>query len=79
MEGVVTKVVTTRGFGFIRGRKDNAIRFFHAKDVTPISDYDLLEEGVFVTFNPVGELDESEDATNNGLRADKVCLLSGNR
>ena len=78
MEGVVTKMVPTRGFGFVQGR-DNIIRFFHARNVVPISDYDVMEQGTNVTFEPVGEVNESEDAKNNGLRADKVCLLSGNR
>ena len=75
VEGVVTQVIRDRGFAFVRG-PDKRPRFFHARDMRPQTDFDVLEPGETVSFAPVGELDPNPRATNNGLKAAEVTRIS---
>ena len=52
MEGIVWKVFTDRGFGFIRG-DDEIMRFFRANAIRRPLMFDTLEEGIRVSFRTV--------------------------
>ena len=76
IEGVITQVVRDRGFAFVRG-SDKQSRFFHARNVDPLSDFDILEPGGTVSFTPIGDLNDTPRAVNNGLKAINVRLCQG--
>lgn len=65
--GVIKKLVSDRGFGFIRG--ENQEIFFHASAVEGVG-FEDLQEGQTVDF----EVDSSEDPRrgNKGPRASVV-------
>ncbi len=65
--GVIKKLVSDRGFGFIRGDQEEV--FFHASTVEGVS-FEELQEGQTVSF----EIDSSEDphGRNKGPRASSV-------
>ena len=46
MQGIISRIFSSRGFGFIRG-DDGLSRFVHVRDT---SDFDRLREGVKVSF-----------------------------
>ena len=71
MTGVVTRVFSAKGFAFVRG-EDRQQRFIFARSVVPVHDFDLLREGLAVSFVPVGTLNPDPRAKNNGLRAEDV-------
>lgn len=71
--GVITQVMLNKGFAFLRDVEDRQSRFIYARDVVPVAAFDTLHEGQQVTYEPVGKLDTSPGAKNNGLRAIKVC------
>jgi len=52
MRGVITAVVHSRGFAFVRGDEDHVSRFLHAKWVEPPIDFDTLFVGQPVEFKP---------------------------
>jgi cold shock CspA family protein len=72
MEGIIWKVITDRGFGFIEG-DDGIKRFFLAKSVRRPLIFDTLEEGIRVTFETV-DMGVANPAMvkGNGLRADNI-------
>ena len=57
MFGVVQRIMLNRGFAFVRG-DDRRQRFFHARNVKPVSAFDTMFVGQRVSFVPEGELDE---------------------
>jgi CspA family cold shock protein len=65
--GVIKKLVADRGFGFIRGDREEV--FFHVSAVEGVS-FEELQEGQSVDF----EIDASEDPRrrNKGPRASVV-------
>lgn len=71
MNGVITRVFAAKGFAFVRG-EDRLQRFVYSRCVTPAHDFDLLREGLAVTFVPVGTFNPDPKAKNNGLRAEDV-------
>jgi len=75
MVGVVTDVMLSKGFAFIRG-SDNLSRFVYCRDVVPTGAFDTLHEGQKVEFTPAGELNKTPGARNNGLRALEVTPCS---
>lgn len=70
MEGVIVKIVETKGFGFIKSNENQKEYFFHRSDYQ--GDFSDLEayfldnpkEGIQVNFDVV--------QSNKGLRAGKV-------
>ena len=66
MHGVVTKVIFSRGFGFIRG-EDGLSRFFHQRAVVDARAFDLMHEGQPVLFTPT-----EDGPSDNRLRAVEV-------
>jgi cold shock CspA family protein len=72
MTGTITKVRLNKGYAFVRGADDGLPRFVYARDVVPVSAFDMLYEGRKVTFEPWGTIDMRPEAPNNGLRALKV-------
>lgn len=67
LKGTVTRLMTGKGYGFIKG-DDGLSRFFNAADVQPARDFDLLREGRGVEFEDSGE----DTGKGNGLRAKGV-------
>jgi cold shock CspA family protein len=65
MKGVVTRVIKSRGFAFVRG-DDEISYFLHASELQPPA-FDLLREGQAVEFTP-GE-------NGKGPRAFKATVL----
>lgn len=51
MTGVITEIMPSKGFGFIRDT-ENVSRFFHVKEVVPPSAFDHLFVGKQVSFTP---------------------------
>lgn len=70
MRGVVTKVILSRGFGFIRDAAGMS-RFFHKRAVVDPRAFDLMHEGQLVQFTP----DDTGDK-DNGLKALDVEVLT---
>jgi cold shock CspA family protein len=68
MNGYVFKIEKDKGFGFIRDEQGMS-RFFNAKHVLPQIEFDRLNEGQTVTFNPT-----TVPGKGNGLRAVDVRL-----
>lgn len=71
MTGIVIRIERDKGFGFIRDEQGIS-RFFHAKDLYG-SDFDLLQTGECVQFEPSSE----ESHKGNGQRAKLVSLVKG--
>jgi cold shock CspA family protein len=61
MEGVITRLVIEKGFGFVRGSADGRERFFHRSAMPPGFAFDLLHEGAVVRFE--------EEPSDRGPRA----------
>lgn len=72
MTGTVTRVLLSKGFGFIRG-EDGVSRFFHAKSVVLPTLFDLMHEGQTVEFTEA--TDETGKSRGNGLRAEDVRVV----
>ena len=70
MKGRITSINHVKGFGFLRG-DDGLSRFFHARSVLPVADFDLLKETQIVEFEPYALSNPNADL-NNGLRARSV-------
>lgn len=70
MNGVITRVLTSRGYGFIKG-DDGISRWFHATSVMPAHAFDTMREGQPVEFDSI-KVSEGTEGTNNGLRAVRV-------
>ena len=66
--GTIARLVTNRGFGFIRGQQGDEI-FFHASGVTGGTTYDYLQEGQTVSF------DKEQDTRGRGERAVNVQVV----
>lgn len=67
MTGRVVRVVTEKGFGFLRG-DDSTERFFHYTSITDGSKLVELVPGTLVTFDPV--------KGDKGPRAENVAVAS---
>lgn len=52
MTGIITRMLTTKGFGFVKG-EDGCEYFMHAKDIDIDQRWEQLEKGQRVTFTPV--------------------------
>lgn len=51
MTGIITRMLTTRGFGFVKG--DDGLEYFmHAKDVDERQAWEQLAKGQHVEFTP---------------------------
>lgn len=69
MKGTVTRVLLSKGYGFIRG-EDGKSRFFHVTSVEPQRDFERMFEGQAVTFTAV------KGKAGNGEAAVNVCAVS---
>lgn len=70
MEGRITSIKKSKGFGFIRDA-DSIDYFFHANScITP---YESLQEGDSVIFEPFVQ----DGGKDGGHRARRVTLLEG--
>ena len=69
MNGYVFKLEKDKGFGFIRDEQGMS-RFFNAKHVLPQIEFDKMNEGQKVTFDPT-----QVQGKGNGLRAENVRLV----
>ena len=49
-KGIITNVVTARGFGFIRSDAVSRDIFFHASACLPGTDYETMKKGEAVGF-----------------------------
>ena len=63
MTGTIAKLVSDRGFGFIKPDEGEKELFFHARSVVGESVYDDLQEGDKVTFD-IEEGPKGPAATN---------------
>jgi CspA family cold shock protein len=63
MTGTIVKLMTDRGFGFIKPEGGDKDLFFHARGVVGSTVYDDLREGDAVTFE-VEEGPKGPSATN---------------
>lgn len=70
MKGRITSINLDKGYGFLRG-EDGLSRFFLAKSVRPVGDFDLLKETQIVEFEPFA-LDTIDTTKSNGLRAKDI-------
>lgn len=68
MTGTIAKLMTDRGFGFIKPDEGEKDLFFHARNVIGESVYDDLREGDKVTFGV--EQGEKGEAAIDVARAD---------
>lgn len=72
LNGIVISIFQDNGFGFIRGN-DRITRYFHAKDVEPRVEFDLMDKGQTVSFTPVDMgVENPAMKKGNGLRAAQV-------
>lgn len=63
MKGTITRVLLSKGYGFIRG-SDGKSRFFHVTSVTPQREFERMFEGQAVEFDPIpGKRGNEEAAT----------------
>ncbi len=69
MIGVVTRLFPGKGYGFIKG-DDGLDRWFHASSVAPRIDFNLMREGMAVTFESVTDI----EGRGNGLKARDVAV-----
>lgn len=70
MTGVVTKVILSKGYGFIRD-SEGMSRFFHQRAVVDPMLFDRLHEGLHVRFIPT-----QDGEKDNRLRAVNVELVN---
>jgi len=52
MQGVVARIISEKGFGFIKASGSGKEFFFHRSTVTSPGGYNGLHEGDLVTFEP---------------------------
>jgi cold shock CspA family protein len=72
MTGVVIRVLSTKGYGFIRSDDGSGNYFFHCSEVKPAYSFDTFREGLPVEFEP------GISKKANGLLAVNVRMVNGN-
>lgn len=70
MTGIITRVILTKGFGFIVDEHGEE-RFLHASDMAEGEPWLKLHEGQRIEFEPY----QKPDGKGNGLRCGKVRAL----